>query len=202
VPTVAPDPPNAAPAEALPPPDPAPPRNDDDQRLVERLQASLSLVPESEKAAVWETLRLYNVEWDKVDEVLRFRAPDRWIATSDSYVSIGGKIVNGRVRAWLTFHYEGEAWIFARQITVRVDGARWDHANLRFSRDNYGGQVWEDAELSLDDPKVLVMARRIATAADAVVRFRGRDDYSDLQVSQAMKDDLRRVLDVIAVLNR
>ena len=73
---------------------------------------------------------------------------------------------------------------------------------MEFYRDNYGGNVWEYAYLDISNPEYRKVADKIASSKEVIIRFQGKQYYSDLSLSQRMKSDLMAMLDVVDVVNK
>jgi len=151
---------------------------------------------------VLKGLTRYFLEYDKVDKMIKFE-PVRYLSgpySSNSYVSLSGKITKSRANALLKFLYYGSSWIFAHRITVVADDFTWKSPNLKFYRDHYTN-VWEYAYLDLDNVKYRKIADRIVSSKEVIVRFHGNQYYDDLQVTERMKKDISLMLKSIDAIN-
>lgn len=100
----------------------------------------------------------------------------------------------------LRLQHRGDDWIFAERVTIVMDGQKWESPKLNFRRDNAAGNVWEIAFLDMKDVKIFGLAANIARAQKAIVRFHGRDYFSDLELSDRMKRDLGTMVVALAYL--
>jgi hypothetical protein len=98
-------------------------------------------------------------------------------------------------------NYVAEEWLFIQRITVRTDTTN----ELPFlgsqdmNRDNAGGKIWEwcDQQTNVLTWPMLI---RIAKAKRTVIRFEGRQYYSDYVVSRSDAESIRRTLDVYTTM--
>lgn len=105
--------------------------------------------------------------------------------------------------SWLLvyFLYEGDDWVFFKDVTIVADGQRFQKSFNYFdiTHDNDGGQVWEyiDVEASQSDIEMLTA---VANSQEAIVRFEGDDYLYDLTVSAADKQAIAQVLQAYEAL--
>ncbi len=95
--------------------------------------------------------------------------------------------------------YVGEQRLGVRTIEFSADEQHWTMNGLRLASRNYNGQMreWLDTPAS---PLQLVVARRLAKAKHARLRFTGPDYYDDVVLTALQKDDLGRVLALFDLL--
>ncbi len=100
----------------------------------------------------------------------------------------------------MQLQYEGEDWIFARTLLIKVGGKVYNLMPENWNHENSGGTVWEscDVPLSMEDPELLAA---IASADEVKVRFEGRSSYSDFIVPKAQLAAAKRVHAVWRALN-
>jgi hypothetical protein len=145
----------------------------------------------------------YFWEYDKVDKKIKFE-PLRYISgpySNSKYVSMQGAIEKDKFTGLIKFKYYGPSWIFAKSIKVVADDFTWQSPNLEFYRDNYRGNVWEYAYLNISNPEHRSLAENIASSKEVIIRFQGRQYYSDLSLSSRMKEDLLAMIKVIDVVS-
>ncbi len=96
--------------------------------------------------------------------------------------------------------YVGEQRLNVRSIEFSADEQNWKLTGLRLAGRNYNGQMreWMDTPVS---PLQLVLARRMAKADRAQMRFVGPEYFDSVELTQLQKDDLRRVLALYDLLN-
>lgn len=172
----------------------------DDWAHIEKFVLGL---PIEKRDAVLQAVTRHVVDYDKVEQVIRFE-PLRLMSgpySRRSYVGTIGTLSEGKTTALAKFFYYGKSWIFAESFKVVCDEVPYQSERLRFRRDNYGGNVWEYAFLDLQVKENRELIRCIANAEEAIVRFQGNQYYSDLTVSDAMKMDLGLMLRAYEVLS-
>ena len=157
--------------------------------------------PAEERDAIIRGLSRYYTQYDKVDKIIRFE-PLRYISGpyyGTSYVSARGAISGDVISANLKIQYHGSSWIFADKIKIVADDFEWKSPILKFQRDNYT-EVWEYTYLDLSIPFNRFLAEKISDANETIIRFYGKQYYSDLSVTKRMKEDLKAILETIDTL--
>lgn len=141
-------------------------------------------------------------EYDKVEKFIRFM-PLKYISgpyALASHVALRGVLKDSIAFAYLVVQYYGASWIFADRLTIVVDDEKIELDSLVFKRDNHGGDVWEYALLSLANIEYRNIAKKISVANEVIIRFHGQY-YTDLEVSERMKTDLKAMLGAVYTLN-
>jgi len=54
--------------------------------------------------------------------------------------------------------------------------------------------VWETAYLNLSKKEYRAVAEKIVSSEEAIIRFQGKQYYSDLTVTDRMRDDIKYML--------
>lgn len=103
----------------------------------------------------------------------------------------------GNLEAWLRASYSSDNWLFVDRLSIKTNGSLWESAAIQFSRDNYGGRVWEWADLSLSY-KVRDLLAKLYRSEESVVRFFGKSYKADLTLKKKHKEEL---INLIFVLN-
>lgn len=167
------------------------------------LEGFVSSLPATERHEVLDGITRHFHEYDRVEGAIRFE-PLRLLSgpyARTSYVALRGVIKDQSAHAFLRVRYYGKSWLFVDGLTVVVDGDRVRLDSVQFARDHSGGNVWEYADLPLDNSEYRDLAKRITEADEVIIRFHGKQYYSDLEVSQRMKEDLRAMLVAVSSLN-
>lgn len=167
------------------------------------LKGFIESLPVEKRDDVLKGLTRFYKEYDKVDKVIKFE-PLRYISgpyTWHSYVSLKGQIKVGKVDAFVKIQYYGSSWIFAESIKVVADDFTWQSPKLNFYKDNYT-EVWEYTYLDLSEPSVRELVNNIINSQETIIRFQGRQYYSDLVVTERMKIDLKAMIKAIDTINK
>jgi len=135
------------------------------------LKSYIETFPPAKREVILQGITRFCVDYDKVDKIIRFE-PLRYIDgpyASTSYISFKGTLRPNKATAFVVVQYYGDDWIFADGIKVVADDYTWQSPKLEFSRDNYGGNVWEFELISYSDP---VIAKMIDKVISSKVLFR------------------------------
>ncbi|EOV0092640.1 hypothetical protein ACOIYM_000856 [Vibrio parahaemolyticus] len=102
---------------------------------------------------------------------------------------------------WLRYkvEYRGEDWLFVNAFKVAADDYRWQSPIMKFERDNSSSRIWEWVDKSPSN-KDIEVAKRLATADKAIIRFQGKQYYADTQLSEEQKASITKILHVYALL--
>lgn len=155
--------------------------------------------PVEKRGPILDGITRHVTDYDKVEGFIRFE-PVRYISepySRKSYVAVMGVLRPGKATALLKLHYYGDSWLFAEGVKVVTDGVPFQSPALKFSRDHYGGKVWETALLDLSKPEVRALADKIVASKEAIIRFQGKQYYSDLTVTDRMREDIGAMLKAI-----
>lgn len=169
----------------------------------DHLKPFVSNYPQDKADTIIDGLTRYHWEYDKVDKKIKYE-PLRYISepySRSKYISMQGAIENGKAIGLLKFKFYGPSWIFSESVKVVADDFTWQSPKMDFYRDNYGGNVWEYAYLDVSKPEYREVANKITSSKEVIIRFQGQQYYSDLQLSERMKSDLKAMLDVVDVVN-
>lgn len=96
---------------------------------------------------------------------------------------------------WLRMkiRYYANDWLFIHSYIVKADEHKFTFNNRNFNRDNGSGSIWE-WETVKAGKKEIEMLKAVATSDKTVIRFYGRQYYSDHTVSVEEKDGIKRIL--------
>lgn len=168
------------------------------------LKPFVSKYPQDQADTIIDGLTRYHFEYDKVDKKIKYE-PLRYISepySETKYVSMQGSITKDKALGSLKFKFYGSSWIFAENIKIVADDFTWQSPKMKFYKDNNGKSVWEYTYLDVSKPEFREVADKIATSQEVIIRFQGRQYYSDLTLSDRMKSDLKAMLDLIDVINK
>lgn len=162
----------------------------------------LSFSPEK-RDDIADGITRYFHEYDRVDQVIRIE-PLRFASgpySRSSYVSMRGTLRPNSADVFLRLRHYGRNWLFANRVTVSVDGERIELGGLNFNRDHAAGNIWEQVDLNLSNSRNRRLAERIASGSEVIIRFHGRQYYSDFEPSDRMKDDINAMLRAVDAIN-
>lgn len=96
---------------------------------------------------------------------------------------------------WLRFKvkYYDDDWLFVSSYKVAADDYRWQSPKLTFKRDHSSGSVWEWIDTSASE-KELEVAKAIASANKATIRFQGSKYYSDKTLQEDQKSSIQQII--------
>ena len=160
------------------------------------LKAYVESFPPEKRGPILEGVTRHVTDYDKVEGFIRF-GPVRYISgpySKSSHVAVVGTLRPDKATASLKVHYYDDSWIFAQKFKVVTDGVPYQSPYIKFNRDNYGGKVWETAYLDLSKKENRSLADRIVSSKEAIVRFQGKQYYSDLIVTDRMREDIGAML--------
>lgn len=90
----------------------------------------------------------------------------------------------------LRVQYYADDWLFVQSLTVKADDKTYELRNLDFKRDNSSGSIWEWVDVPVTDHAML---SQWLSAKRVVIRFHGRQYYSDLTLPQSQQLQMREV---------
>lgn len=153
--------------------------------------------PEAARGALGDALTLYSTSCAGApDRRVELRTPPAGRMTPPaSHLGLVAALSPATCELALTAAYHG-APVDAERITLIADGARWSSPRILFDH----GDGWEIATLTVTRSLARVV-QQAAAARDAVLRFEGARDYQDVVITDAMKQDLRVVLDALDAIS-
>lgn len=152
--------------------------------------------PEEKRDAILQGVTRHFTSYDRVEQFIRFE-PTRYMSgpySRTKHVGLVGILRPDGATASAKFHFYSSDWIFAQSIKVMTDGESFQSPTLDFHRDNSGGNVWEIGYLSLSNPEYKSLIKRIVNSKEAIIRFQGKRYYSDLEVTDRMRQDMGAML--------
>ena len=104
-------------------------------------------------------------------------------------------------KQWLRFKvtYYDDDWLFVSSYKVAADDYRWQSSKLKFERDNSSGSVWEWIDVAAKKKEIEV-AKALANAKKATIRFQGDQYYSDKQLQDDQKISILKVLKLYSLM--
>ncbi len=160
------------------------------------LKAYVESFPPKKRGPILQGITRHVTDYDKVERFIRFE-PVRYMSgpySKTSYLAVVGTLRPGKVTAFLKFHYYGDSWLFAKSFKIVTDGVSFQSPEIKFRQDHYGGNVWETAYLNLSKKEYRAVAEKIVSSEEAIIRFQGKQYYSDLTVTDRMRDDIKYML--------
>jgi len=151
------------------------------------------------QAAIAERLIELEIQAEKQDGNLVYLIrPQGELVANDLRLSI--RLTESGPQLFFRALYVGEQRLNVRSIEFSADEQNWKLNGLRLASRNYNGQMreWLDTPVS---PLQLVLARRMAKADRAQMRFVGPEYFDSVELTQLQKDDLRRVLALYDLLS-
>lgn len=152
--------------------------------------------PPTKRTIIIDGITRHVTNYDKVENFIRFE-PVRHIDgpyEKSSYVAIIGSLSPGETKILAKFRYYGRSWIFAKSFKVVTDGISFQSPAIKFNRDTNVGNVTEVAYLDLSDKENLTLIERIVFSKETIIRFQGEQYYSDLIVTDRMREDMGAIL--------
>ena len=152
------------------------------------------------QAAVAKALLDFRVTYDEVEN-LYFIHPKRDVLnlSNEANLYIGVK----PNKAWLRMRikYYNNDWLFVHSYKVAADSLRWESPLLEFERDHSSGNVWEwiDKSPTLED---LQNMRALAVASNPIIRFQGRQHFSDFKLTREQQDSIISILTLYELLEQ
>ncbi|MEX1198793.1 MAG: hypothetical protein WEB57_13155 [Pseudohongiellaceae bacterium] len=163
------------------------------------LKAYVESFPPDKRGPILQGITRHVTDYDKVEGLIRFE-PVRYMSgpySKASYLAVVGTLRPEKATAFLKFHYYGDSWLFAKSFKVVTDGVPFQSPEIKFRQDHYGGNVWETAYLNLDKEEYRALADKIVSSEEAIIRFQGKQYYSDLIVTDRMREDIKYMLEAL-----
>lgn len=160
------------------------------------LKTYVESFPPEKREPILQGITRHVTDYDKVEGFIRFE-PVRYMSgpySKASYLAVVGTLRPESATAFLKFHYYGDSWLFAKSFKVVTDGVPFQSPEIKFRQDHYGGNVWETAYLDLRKEEYRALANEIVSSEEAIIRFQGKQYYSDLTVTDRMRTDIEYML--------
>lgn len=134
-------------------------------------------------------------ERDKMEGISFYSTKDRshLSSTLEAYISLpDGMMPLLRMKST----YYGDSWIFYDSIKIMADDVViydrvFKHDEVRHH--NYSSAVWETADYLAANSELLAL-KAIANSKSATIRFSGRDDRHDHEITDKERKNLRQVI--------
>ncbi|MDQ8196368.1 hypothetical protein QEH59_18200 [Coraliomargarita sp. SDUM461004] len=99
---------------------------------------------------------------------------------------------------WLRFKmsYNADDWLFVDSVAFKVDGEDFSLNYGLFDdwdRDNAGGGIWEWKDVNMDR-RTWDLVRKIADSNKTMMRYNGRQYYSDREVTREEKQAMKNII--------
>lgn len=151
------------------------------------------------KPRIAELLLKFDISEDVVENrfVIRSNANKSvWQNQAMLYVVVDSK------KQWLRMkiQYTGDDWLFVSSYKIAADDYRWQSEKMHFERD-HSNRVWEwvDKAPSIQDLKNL---KALSKAKNPVIRFQGRQYFSDFQLEPIQQEAIIDVMELFDLMNR
>lgn len=120
---------------------------------------------------------------------------------NNSFTAIFPYIAEKDFNHWLRMkvQYTGENWLFVENVIAFYDGVSTPIITGNFQRDHSGGKIWEWADVAPTKQQLSTL-RNLANAKEAIIRFEGKQYYSDKKLSKAQKQMIITSLDAFQAL--
>lgn len=158
--------------------------------------------PVEKRDTILRGLTRFYVDYDQAEQAIRFE-PLRYTTgpySMHSYVSLVGTLTRGRAEALLKIRFYGLDWLHAHRIKAVADHFVWESPPLEFRRE-HSRRFWEYVLLDISEPEYRRLAEKFTSAEIAIIRFYGRERYSDLEVTERMKQDMEAMLAAMDAIN-
>ena len=102
---------------------------------------------------------------------------------------------------WLRFKvkFYGDDWLFVKSYKVAADDYRWQSPKMDFERDHSSGSVWEWIDVSAGKEEIKV-AKALANAQKATIRFQGNQYYSDKQLQDDQQNSIKKIIELYSLM--
>ena len=151
--------------------------------------------------SILDGLIRFHSEWDKIEKMIRFE-PDRSIAagyTNHSFLSLTGSIKNSKIYPFVKFNYSGSDWIYANRIKMVCDDETFEFDSLKFFTHGTADYVSEYV-LMVYNESISGLIQKIIDSNETIIRFYSDPQYTDFEVTERMKLDMKKFLKTIRAL--
>jgi len=149
------------------------------------------------KPEMAELLLDMKIDKDEVDRKY-FISPRGNILRSEAKLYIGFNDMD----KWLRFKvkYYGDNWLFVNSYKIAADDYRWQSPRMVFKRDHSSGSVWEWIDVPASKQEIEI-AKALAYAETATIRFQGSKYYSDKQLKKDQKESIKKILNLFSLMD-
>ncbi len=157
--------------------------------------------PETSRDSITDGLTRFYTDYDKVEKIIRF-SPIRFLSgpySGVSYISFDGYLENDTIYPELRLKYDGYNWLFIEGVKIVTDNNSYEIDVEDCYRDAVRGGVIEMFNLPYND-KNAKMIDDIITSEETIVRFLGKEKYSDFTVNKRMIDDMNAMVKAIKAI--
>ena len=143
-----------------------------------------------------EQLLAFQITHDEVENQY-FIQPNGSVLGNEAKLYIGLKPDKSWLR--MKIKYYGDNWLFVQSYKIAADSFRWQSSSLSFERDHSGGNVWEWIDKSPTEEDIRNM-QALATAENPIIRFQGKQYYSDFKLTGEQKNSITSTLRLYELL--
>lgn len=165
------------------------------------LKNLVSRFPASEADSILDGLMQCSYEWDKVEKMIRFDVNRQANASSAglSFIAFSGFIKDNKIHPFVKFSYSGNDWIYANRIKLVCDEETFEYDSLKFYTLGTQDYVTEYTLMPATDNMLQLMSK-IINSHETIIRFYGDPLFSDLEVTDKTKREMKKVLKTIKAL--
>ena len=140
-------------------------------------------------------------ENDKVEKMIRFGPNIDASAGYDnkSYISFSGFIKDLKIIPFVKFNYTGGDWVYANRIKLVCDNETFEYDSLKFLTIGTQDFVSEFVLIPFNE-NMQELIPKIINSNETIIRFYGDPLYFDLDVTEKMKMEMKKVLKIIRAL--
>jgi len=154
--------------------------------------------PPSKGDSILNGLLKFQTIYDRVEKLIRFEPKvsglDSYV--NNSHIAFSGYIKDKQIYPFLKINYTGQNWNNSIRIKMVCDDDTFEFDSLYFQKVETNDMVSEFTMLPFDE-NVLKLVLKIINSKETIIRFYGESIYSDLEVTDKMKHDLKEFLPVI-----
>lgn len=150
------------------------------------------------EAQIAEALLDFGISHDEVENQY-FIQPKGDVLDNEAKLYIG--VRPGQTWLRMKIKYYGDDWLFVQSYKIAADSLRWESPLIQFERDHSGGDVWEWIDKAPTDEDLRNM-RALASAENPIIRFQGRQYYSDFKLTDEQQKSISSILKLYKLFNR
>jgi hypothetical protein len=166
---------------------------------LKRLRGAYALMARS-NPAVAEKMLQFRYDYDEVENRYFIKPTINIMDLDDeAYFYLG---IN-RTDVWLRMKikYYGDDWLFVDSYKIAAGNLRWQSPKQQFQRNHSGGNVWEWIDVTPAEEDIRNM-EALATAANPIIRFQGKQYYSDFKLSPKQQKDILAALELFRAMKQ
>jgi hypothetical protein len=171
--------------------------SEDELDLIRRLLATLSSRDHDRELV--DVLKVCTVKWDRIERRYLIDIAQFYVEQDPGPIHLSVTKTQGSVQLTGTVTYRADDWLFVNRYILVAGEKRYESPQLDFRRDHEAGNVWEWTSFNVDETQ-RSLVEAVVSSPDPVLRFHGRDYYSDKEVNTLQRDALRKLLRVFDIL--